>query len=179
MFGWLCIWCRFWLFRTTASGSIFVASARRITLFFYASIIFHKTPRLTFAQNLKTMPASSSNKKIKERKRINFKSQKATTVNSVLFQNDKILVIFQYLQTNYCIGAEIFERCFTLRSQLINIWIFPDKKISIFSRLHFFDVAKGATKCLLKLTENSELNTKTALKTRSLKLTRTSSEFKD
>ena len=46
-------------------------------------------------------------------KKKNFKSQKAPTVNSVLIQNDEILVIFQYLQTKYRNDSEIIECCFT------------------------------------------------------------------
>ena len=34
-----------------------------------------------------------------------FQILKATTVNSVLIQNDEILVIFQYLQAKYCNGS--------------------------------------------------------------------------
>ena len=36
--------------------------------YFFISIIFHKNPRLIFAQNLKTIPASSSNKNIRSEK---------------------------------------------------------------------------------------------------------------
>ena len=61
---------------------------------------FYKNTRLTFAQNLRTNimnnASLSSKKEIKnKRKRINFKSKKK--LNTVLIQNDKILVICQYL----------------------------------------------------------------------------------
>ena len=97
---------------------------------------------------------------------------KANTVNFVLIQNVKILVIFQYLQAKYCNGSEIVECCFTLRRQLKSTWMLSSsKKVSTFSLQQFYDAAKEAIKSLLKLTEHSELNTKTALKTWSLKLT--------
>ena len=50
-----------------------------------------------------------------ETKKNKFHISKATTVNSVLIQNNEILVIFQYLQTKHCNGFEIIECCFTLR----------------------------------------------------------------
>ena len=108
------------MLRTTAVVLIFVGNARQITLFFL-SIIFHKNPRLIFAQNLKTMPATSSNKKIRNEKNI-FQNLKAT--NSVLIQNDETLVNFRYIQAKYCNDTEIIECCSKLRKQLINIWMF-------------------------------------------------------
>ena len=98
----------------------------------------------------------------------------------MLIQNDKILVIFQYLQAKYCNDSTITECCFKLRKQLINIWdALKLKKTPYFSLLQFYDAAKKAKKFLLKLTEHSELNTKITLKTWSFKLTWTFSEFKN
>ena len=40
----------------------FCREQRRITLLFSITMIFHKNPRLIFAQNLRTMPASAVTK---------------------------------------------------------------------------------------------------------------------
>ena len=90
----------------------------------------------------------------------------------MLIQNDEILVIFQYLQANYCNDSNITECCFKLRTQLINIWMFStQKKLRTFSLLRFYDAAKKAKKSLLKLPEHSELDSKKTLETWSFELT--------
>ena len=75
----------------------------------------------------------------------------------MLIQNDKILVIFQYLQ------AKILQCSFKVRKQLINIWmVSSSKKLRTFCLCSFTMLQERS---LLKLTEYSELNTKITLKT--------------
>ena len=113
--------------------------------YFFVTIIFHENPRLIVAQNLKKSQPPSVTKRL-ETKRINFKSWKQ--LNSVLIQNDEILVIFQYLQAKYCNNSKITECCFKLRKQVINIWMFSSQKKSVFFRFCSFTMLLNQQKSL-------------------------------
>ena len=98
------------------------------------------------------MPSSSAKKKNSEKtKKKNFKSKKK--LNSVLIQNRQILVIFEYLQAK----LQRFRDCrMLLRTRKAIEKTLADVQI----KDHFFAYAvlRSCKKCLLKLTENSDLN---------------------
>ena len=66
--------------------------------------MFQKNPRFLFAQNLKTMPVSSSNKKTRNEKKIQI-LKAAIAGNFVLILSNEIFVIFQNLHAKYCNGS--------------------------------------------------------------------------
>ena len=93
----------------------------------------------------------------------------------MLIQNDKILVIFQYLLAKYCNDSKITECCLqtaqATHKYLDVLKSKKKKKLRTFSFLQIYDAAKKAKKSLLKLTEHSELDSIITLKTWSFKLT--------
>ena len=66
----------------------------------------------------------------------------------MLIHNDKILVIFQYLQAKYCNDSKITKCCFKLRKQLTHKYldVLALKKTPYFLLLQFYDAAKKAKK---------------------------------